>query len=87
MHAQPNEEEMKEAAANFGIELPEYKCVFIPATNWLTKNVIKFPPIETEDFYIYGSHEEKAPKPQNWQSKYMRQQLSAQASIKQLAHA
>lgn len=62
MHAQPNEEEMKATAANFGIELPEYKCVFIPATNWLTKNVIKFPPIETEDFYIYGSHEEKAPQ-------------------------
>lgn len=62
MHTQPDEEEMKATAANFGIELPEYKCVFIPATNWLTKNVIKFPPIETEDFYIYGSHEEKAPR-------------------------
>lgn len=61
-HKQPDEEEMKTIAKNLGIELPDYECVFIPATNWLTKNVIKFPPIETEDFYIYGSHEEKAPK-------------------------
>ena len=61
-HKQPDEEEMKTIAKNLGIELPEYECVFIPATNWLTKNVIKFPPIETEDFYIYGSHEEKAPQ-------------------------
>lgn len=61
-HKQPDEEEMKTTAKNLGIELPDYECVFIPATNWLTKNVIKFPPIETEDFYIYGSHEEKAPQ-------------------------
>lgn len=61
-HKQPDEEEMKTIAKNLGIELPDYECVFIPATNWLTKNVIKFPPIETEDFYIYGSHEEKAPQ-------------------------
>ena len=61
-HKQPDEEEMKTIAKNLGIELPDYECIFIPATNWLTKNVIKFPPIETEDFYIYGSHEEKAPQ-------------------------
>ena len=56
-----DEEQMLEAAKAWGLELPEYKCEFIPAANWLTKNVIKFPPLETEDFYIYGTHEEQIP--------------------------
>ena len=55
------EEDMKRAAEAWGLKLPEYKCEFIPAANWLTKNVIKFPPFETKDFYIYGNHEEQIP--------------------------
>lgn len=55
------EKEMQKAAEAWGLKLPEYKCEFIPAANWLTKNVIKFPPLETQDFYIYGTHEEQIP--------------------------
>ncbi len=55
------EEDMKKAAVAWGLKLPDYKCEFIPAANWLTKNVIKFPPLETQDFYIYGTHEEQIP--------------------------
>lgn len=61
MADQSQEEDMKAAAEAWGLKLPDYKCEFIPAANWLTKNVIKFPPLETEDFYIYGTHEEQIP--------------------------
>lgn len=58
----PDEKVLNESAKKAGIVLPNHKCVFVPAQNWLTKNVIKFPPLETEDFLIYGAHEEKAPE-------------------------
>ncbi len=57
-----NENELKKAAKNQKIALPEYEQKFLPAENWLKKNVIKFPPLETEDFYIYGTHENKVPE-------------------------
>ncbi len=58
----PDEKALNESAKSAGIVLPHYKCVFVPAQNWLTKNVIKFPPLETEDFLIYGAHEDHTPK-------------------------
>ena len=61
LSSEPDDNKMKSASAEYGIELPDYTIEFIPATNWLTKNVIKFSPIETEDFLIYGSHEEQCP--------------------------
>lgn len=57
-----DEKDLQKSAKKSGIELPYFECEFIPATNWLTKNVIKFDPIETGDFLIYGNHEEQAPK-------------------------
>lgn len=48
-------------AAAFGLALPAWRSEFIPAANWLTKNVIRFPPLATDDFYIYGTHEEEVP--------------------------
>lgn len=60
--AEPDEREMAAAAKQAGIALPSYRCEFVPAANWLTKNVIKFAPIETDDFLIYGSHEKQKPK-------------------------
>jgi ribosomal protein L11 methyltransferase len=56
-----NEDDMHKNANLLGIILPEYKIEFIPATNWLAKNSIKFSPIETKDFIIYGSHKETRP--------------------------
>ena len=36
--------------------------VLTPPENWLKKNVIRFAPLKTRDFYIYGSHESAAPR-------------------------
>lgn len=57
-----DEQKMAHAAAALGVALPSWKCSHIPATNWLTKNVIAFPPLITDDFYIYGVHEEQTPQ-------------------------
>lgn len=56
-----DEEALKKAAHLANVQLPSFECEFIPAANWLTKTVIKFDPIETDDFLIFGSHEEQAP--------------------------
>ncbi|MBR1648322.1 MAG: 50S ribosomal protein L11 methyltransferase [Alphaproteobacteria bacterium] len=56
-----DEKELLKKAAQEGIELPEFLSEFIPAQNWLTANVIKFPPLETKDFFIYGTHEDNPP--------------------------
>ena len=53
---------LSQAAKGYGIELPDYTYEFLPTTNWLTYNVIKFPPLETDDFLIYGSHKEQEPQ-------------------------
>ena len=60
-----NTEELENTSTFWEAKLPEYRTEFIPAANWLTKNVIKFDPIETTDFLIYGSHEEKIPQAKN----------------------
>lgn len=56
-----DETHLQQAAAQAGIKLPSYQMQFLPATNWLTKNVIKFPPLVTEKFFIYGVHEDTPP--------------------------
>ena len=57
-----DQKQLVEKAKMCGIVLPEYEQKFLPAENWLKKNVIKFPPLETEDFYIYGTHENVVPE-------------------------
>ena len=56
-----NEEDFKTAASVAGVTLPAYTIEILKNKNWLTENVIKFDPIETEDFLIYGVHEKQAP--------------------------
>ena len=56
-----NEADFIEAAKNINITLPSYKIEVLKNKNWLTENVIKFDPIETDDFLIYGIHEETTP--------------------------
>lgn len=56
-----DEKQLQQAAEQAGITLPPYQIQFLPATNWLTKNVIKFPPLVTEKFFIYGAHEDTPP--------------------------
>lgn len=62
LSSEPDEKAMKDEAAKRGVVLPPYHVEFVPAANWLTKNVIKFAPIETDDFLIYGSHENQKPQ-------------------------
>lgn len=56
-----NEPEFVKMAANMGIILPPYRIETLKNKNWLTENVIKFDPIETDDFLIYGIHENQVP--------------------------
>lgn len=57
-----NESDFLLTAKHMGITLPSYKIEVLKNKNWLTENVIKFDPIETEDFLIYGVHEKQAPQ-------------------------
>lgn len=41
----------------WNLDLPEYSWETISSENWLTENVIKFSPVETDDFLVYGIHE------------------------------
>lgn len=57
-----DEEAFISAADSYGVVLPEYKIEVKENKNWLTENVIKFAPVETEDFLVYGVHESSEPK-------------------------
>lgn len=57
-----DEQAMQEAARKSGIILPEYKVEYLKSANWLKDYVIRFAPFETEDFIIYGIHENEAPQ-------------------------
>lgn len=49
--------DMINAAQNAGIELPDYNIEQLHSDDWLTENVIKFAPLEVEEFLVYGVHE------------------------------
>ncbi len=51
------EKDLLKAAKNYGIVLPAYETQFLQSDDWLTENVIKFAPVETKDFVVYGIHE------------------------------
>lgn len=53
------EKDLLEAAKNYGILLPAYEMQFLQSDDWLTENVIKFAPVETKDFVVYGIHEKE----------------------------
>lgn len=57
-----DENDFKAAAQSQNILLPEYKISFLESQNWLKDYVIEFPPVEVEDFYIYGIHEKETPQ-------------------------
>ncbi len=56
-----NENDFLSAAEAANIKLPTFEIEVLKNKNWLTENVIKFDPIETDDFLIYGIHEKQAP--------------------------
>ena len=45
------------AAKQWEITLPEYVAEMLQGRDWLKENVIKFAPVEVDDFYVYGIHE------------------------------
>ena len=49
--------DMTVAAEKFGIKLPPYEVEHLQSNDWLADNVIKFAPLEVEEFLIYGTHE------------------------------
>lgn len=44
------------------LKLPQYTEEILESKNWLTENVIKFPPFEIGEFLIYGIHEASCPQ-------------------------
>lgn len=49
--------DMINAAQAAKIELPCYEVEKLQSDDWLTENVIKFAPLEVEEFMVYGIHE------------------------------
>ena len=56
-----DETDLHRSAEAWGISLPPYTKEFLESKNWLKENVIKFAPVEVEDFIIYGIHETNIP--------------------------
>lgn len=50
-------DDMRDKAAEAGIELPEYEIEKLQSDDWLADNVIEFAPIQVADFLVYGIHE------------------------------
>ena len=57
--------DLEQKAADRGLNLPPYTIEFLESKNWLKENVIKFAPVEVEDFIIYGIHEKNIPQNNN----------------------
>lgn len=54
-------QDLEQKATSRGLSLPPYTTEFLESKNWLKENVIKFAPVEVEDFIIYGIHEKNIP--------------------------
>lgn len=57
MRADADLSELNTAAERWNVALPAYKTEMLEGRDWLKENVIKFSPVEVEDFYVYGIHE------------------------------
>lgn len=55
-------DDFRQQAQAKGIELPAFTKKLLTSDNWLRDNVIKFAPVEVDDFLIYGIHEPQAPQ-------------------------
>ena len=54
-------DDLQQQAQKRGLTLPPYTTEFLESKNWLKENVIKFAPVEVDDFIIYGIHEKNIP--------------------------
>ncbi|MBQ7633402.1 MAG: 50S ribosomal protein L11 methyltransferase [Alphaproteobacteria bacterium] len=50
------------AAKKWGVDLPPYSVELLRGRDWLKENVIKFAPVEVDEFYVYGIHENNVDK-------------------------
>ncbi len=51
------DKEFAAAAKKWGVDLPPYSVELLQGRDWLKENVIKFAPVEVDEFYVYGIHE------------------------------
>ncbi len=56
-----DEQHFIQEAQQRNIILPPYKTEFLESRNWLKENIIKFAPVNVEEFTIYGIHEQNIP--------------------------
>ena len=54
-------DDLQQQAQKRVLTLPPYTTEFLESKNWLKENVIKFAPVEVDDFIIYGIHEKNIP--------------------------
>ena len=55
-------EQFKKTLKEKNFTLPKHSEEILESKNWLTENVIKFPPFEIGEFLIYGIHEATCPE-------------------------
>lgn len=53
---------IKNKAEELGVVQPKIKKEYLKSDNWLKENVISFPPVEIDEFYIYGTHINEVPE-------------------------
>lgn len=53
-----DETQMQATAKAQGIILPAYQTEILERKDWLKENVVKFAPVETDDFLVYGIFED-----------------------------
>ncbi len=56
------EEELQDFISERNLTLPTHKTELLESDNWLKDYVIRFAPVEVEEFLIYGVHEKETPK-------------------------
>lgn len=56
------EDELQAFISERNLTLPPHKTELLESDNWLKDYVIRFAPVEVEEFLIYGVHEKETPK-------------------------
>ena len=53
---------VKNKSEELNVKEPEIDIEYLQSHNWLTENIISFPPVEIDEFYIYGAHIKDIPE-------------------------
>jgi ribosomal protein L11 methyltransferase len=57
MRSEASDSALPQTAKAWNVNLPPYSVETLQGRDWLADNVIKFAPVEVDDFYVYGIHE------------------------------